>query len=972
MVKHPMNQADRRPKQPPVFAAKRIRIRTWLLGSIVTLLLLMAATMAVVPRLIDLAPVKGKIQAVVTERTGGQVDYREMRLSYFPRLSIELRQLSLTIPGRAAGTVAALRISPGLLPLMRGDLHLARLELDSPQFSLELAEPQPEETPAQPHTVAGLGWSPAQAMAPFGRMIAGLELQIDNGRLAIARSGQKLGEMKGLSLSGSVERAGDGLSVNLGRLALAEPALELTGVLTLAPTTPAIALQLAGTGIDVDATRGTALALAGDTAPVKMIFEYLRGGRIPQLSFTSRGENAAELGNLNNILIKGRLQEGQLSIPRIDLDLTGVAGDVIIRKGVLQATGLSASLAESSGREGSLKGVPSPITITEGQLTFSNKQLDLDKLGGLLGQSRFADLSCRFLWEKELALDIRSGRFELDMAELYPWLASLEGVRDKLRQVKRMTGRLGVSTLNLHGKVARPSEWKIASTGTVQDLSIDTPLFPNTITVASGGFQVDTQRLTFEKLKTSGRDAALTLSGSLHGFPGQLERIELSLDGTMGPRSVEWLSDRLKVPESYAIRAPLSIGNAQISWQLDATASFKGLVAIEKGPAITADIDYRPEQLQVNRLHIKDRYSNADMVFTLNKDRHDFKFAGTLQHETLQTVFVDPRFNSGRLAGDMTVAVPQSGQAKVATTGQLTGENLPILLPSGDTIHIAQIALQADGPEVKVDITKLTWKNLAWEPVEGTVSFDRGRADFRLAGAKLCGISSLGLFSFAGDEFSLDLTLKGEKLDVATSYTCLTEGRVRATGRLDFASKITARGKIDDLVKNMQGPLQLTLRNGVIEQDKLVARTLEVLNFTEVVRGRLPDLDSTGFAYRTMTLQGRFQKGKLLIHKYYMDGETLDLVGYGEIGLEDKTLDGQLLAAPFKTVDTIVKYIPGVNYLLGGSLVAIPIGITGVLGDPRVEVMSAAAVGSSLYKLAERTIKSPLKLFDTINPWGKR
>ncbi|EKD39256.1 MAG: membrane protein-like protein [uncultured bacterium] len=810
-------------------------------------------------------------------------------------------------------------------------------------------------------------------MAPFGRMIAGLDLRVDNAQLAIGRSRQKLVEMKGIGLSGSVEMAGGRTIVNLGRLALAEPSLELTGALTLAPTSPAITLNLSGAAIDVDAIRGTALALAGDTTPIKILFDYLRGGRVPQLSFTSHGENAAELGNLNNILIKGQLQDGKISIPGIDLDLTEVAlGDVVISKGVLQATGLSARLAESAGREGALKGVPVPIIIAGGQLTLGNKQLDLDQLGGSLGQSRFADLSCRFLWEKEPTLAIRSGRFDLDMAELYPWLASLEGLRDTLRGVKRMTGRLELSTLDLEGRIDRPSEWEFASTGTVQDLSIDTPLFPNTIALASGGFKADTQRLTFAELKTSSRDAALTLSGSLNGFPKRLGRIELSLDGTMGPQSVKWLSDRLKVPKSYAIRAPLSIGNAQVAWQPDSTASFKGLVSIEKGPGITADIDYRPGQLQVNRLHIKDRYSDADVVLAFSRDRHDFRFAGTLQNETLQTVFVDPRFNSGRLEGDLTVAVPQSGQAEVAATGQLIGEKLPIFLPSGDTIHIERIALIADGPQVNVDIAELTWKNLTWKPVAGTVSFDRDRADFRLAGAKLCGISSLGLFSFAGDEFFLDLTLKGEKLDVATSYTCLTEGRVRATGRLDFASKITARGKMDDLVKNMKGPVQLTLSNGVIEQDKLVARTLEVLNFTEIVRGRLPDLDSTGFAYRTMTLQGKFQNGKLLIHKYFMDGETLDLIGYGEIDLEKKTLDGQLLAAPFKTVDTIVKYIPGVNYLLGGSLVAIPIGITGVLGDPRVEVMSASAVGSSLYNLAERTIKSPLKLFDTFNPWGKR
>ncbi len=1083
-----MKQFDQQKRQVPVPATNRIR--TWLLGGIAVLLFLLVAAVLLGPRLIDAAAIKAKVQAVVSEQTGGQVDYQGIGLSFFPHLAIDLRQASLTIPDLAEGTVAALRISPELIPLLTGDLRLARLELDSPQFSLDLPGTKPKGTPDQPVTLSEIAKSLALAIAPLGPVITGLELQVNNARVAIARNNHRLVEIaglnlqsrmsltdpaaaraslqaeiselkiyrnghpetaRGLRLDGSVETAGETTTVKLDRLALVEPALALTGNLTLAPTTPAIALNLAGSDLDVEAIRRTALALAGDTPLVKEIFIYLRGGRVPQISFTSRGEQPSELGKLNNILIKGNLQAGKVSIPAISLDLTEVSGDVFISKGVLQGSGLAAHLDASAGRQGSLRiglnkkndlfqlelmlsadlaetqailrrvvhapaftaelekitnlqgtgqgkltlgdslhdieakievsemklsadyqGLPWPITIDQGQLTFGKKQLDLDTFSGSLGQSRFTDLSCRFLWDKDLSLDIGSGRLDLDMAELYPWLASRGGLGDRLQEVERVTGRLALSSLALQGELARPSAWQFAATGTVQDLSVETKAFPDIINIASGGFTVDTRQVTFEKLRTASQDAALTLSGSLKGLPQRLERIDLSLDGSLGPRSVKWLSDRLKVPETYAIRAPLSISKARISWQPDAATSFTGQAAIEQGPAITADVDYRPGQLRIRQLHIKDQYSDAGMVLDLNPDRREFKFIGTLQYETLQAIFVDRPFSSGRLEGDFSVTVPQSGQAKVTTTGQLTGENLPIPLPSGDLLGIDHIALKADGPQIKASITKLTWKNLAWEPVEGTVSLNRDRAEIRLARAKLCGIDSPGLLSLAGDQYSLDLTLEGKDLDVATSYTCLTEGRVKATGSLDFSSKVTAKGKRGELVNSLKGPLEMTLSNGVIERDKLVTRTLEVLNVTEIVKGRLPDLSSTGFAYKTMALQGEFENGKLIIHKYYMDGETLALVGYGEIRLEDGTVKGQLLAAPFKTVDTVIKYMPGVNYLLGGSLVAIPISISGALDDPKVRVMSASAVGSSLYNLAERTITSPFKLFDKINPWGKR
>jgi uncharacterized protein YhdP len=217
-------------------------------------------------------------------------------------------------------------------------------------------------------------------------------------------------------------------------------------------------------------------------------------------------------------------------------------------------------------------------------------------------------------------------------------------------------------------------------------------------------------------------------------------------------------------------------------------------------------------------------------------------------------------------------------------------------------------------------------------------------------------------------DLTLDFSIDGKGLDVATSYSCLTEGRVKMTGILDFSAKISSQGQARGLISNIQGPLEMNFSNGSIEQSKLLARTLEVLNFTEIVKGRLPDLGSTGFAYSTISVQGTFQGEKLILEKVFMDGETLDVLGEGELDFGQGTVDVELLAAPFKTVDTVVKNIPGVNYLLAGSLVTIPVSVKGDQNDPKVRVMSVSSVGSSLLGLGGRIIKSPFKLIETIVP----
>jgi hypothetical protein len=1061
--------------------------RTWLLLSTSVLLLLMVAAILIVPRSITSDSIKQKIQAAVAEHTGSIVDFQMIDFSYFPQPAIELRQVSLILPDQAQGTAASLRVFPKVLSLLTGNLQLARLELEMPRFSLELPE---SKTEIQPLTLASLEKHLSSFLERLDRTSSDLKLRINNAGITIEQDKQKVVDINGMDLQFSmsadhftkaslraklselriypnnhdgntnlretikdisldcgVQWERDRITITLDQLTAVGPSLELAGDLILARAAgEASKVHLSGTNIDVEAVRATALAVAGENILVREVFDYLRGGRVSQINFTSYGENLLELGDFDSILIEGQLQDGKVSIPEIKLDLTEVIGDVVIDKGVLQGTGISARYDDTTGHDGSFKigitedsdlfqlnlllradlanvhsilqrvitnetfrselqkvsnlqgighgrlilgdsldnidvtveirelalstdfqRVPWPIKITQGRFAFNENQIDLGMLSGTLGQSRFTDFTARILWEEDLLLDIDSGSFDLDMTQLYPWTTSLH---DRLENVRQVSGQLHLSALKFKGILDQPAEWDFTSIGTVNGLSVDTELFPETITFASGGFSFDTRQLTFEKLQTAGQDSELILTGSLNGFPQQLNRIELSLDGSIGPNSVKWLSDILEVPESYATHSPLSISDAQVSWQPDSTASFKGVISTEKGPAITADIDYRPEQLQVRQLTVKDQHSDADLVFDLNRDQRNFRFTGKLSHETLHALFINRQFNSGRLEGDFAITIPQNRLSEATASGQLFGENLNVLLPSGEMADIEQVTLNADGSQVIVDIPQLTWKGLIWKPVKAAVSFDRNRTDIEFIEARLCGIDSLGSVSITGNEFLLNTTLEGKKLDVATSYTCLTKGRVKMTGSLDFFGRINAKGEVGKLVEALQGPLEMTFRNGIIQQDKLLARTLEVLNVTEIVKGRLPDLNTTGLAYTTMTLQGEFQDGKLIIDKFFMDGETLHLVGNGEILLEKQTINAQLLAAPFRTIDSIVKNIPGINYLLAGNLVTIPIRITGLLTDPKVEVMAVSAVGSNLYNLAERTIKAPFKLIDAIIPWG--
>jgi hypothetical protein len=84
-------------------------------------------------------------------------------------------------------------------------------------------------------------------------------------------------------------------------------------------------------------------------------------------------------------------------------------------------------------------------------------------------------------------------------------------------------------------------------------------------------------------------------------------------------------------------------------------------------------------------------------------------------------------------------------------------------------------------------------------------------------------------------------------------------------------------------------------------------------------------------------------------------------VATGKVGLS--TDEGRLtvLVAPFGRMDRLVRKLPIVGYVLGGTFTSIPVHVTGDYRDPLVIPLSAGAVTSELAGIFERTLKLPRK-----------
>ena len=93
----------------------------------------------------------------------------------------------------------------------------------------------------------------------------------------------------------------------------------------------------------------------------------------------------------------------------------------------------------------------------------------------------------------------------------------------------------------------------------------------------------------------------------------------------------------------------------------------------------------------------------------------------------------------------------------------------------------------------------------------------------------------------AGLAVELRTTASGK--DLNQPMMCLFDKRVSMTGSFRFDTRLTARGRDrESLIRSIEGPVELTARDGRIYQWPLLSRILSVLNVTNVIRGRLPDM----------------------------------------------------------------------------------------------------------------------------------
>jgi len=256
-------------------------------------------------------------------------------------------------------------------------------------------------------------------------------------------------------------------------------------------------------------------------------------------------------------------------------------------------------------------------------------------------------------------------------------------------------------------------------------------------------------------------------------------------------------------------------------------------------------------------------------------------------------------------------------------------------------------------------------------PFRAGIGIGRNNIRIEIGEGSACGIDVNGTISITPHSVSITIEPSAKDSDLQAVLGCFEETDSRITGHFDLTGQITAEGKSDSLLENMTGTLSFRSKDGRIFRMTLLSNILSIVNITEVFLGQVPDLGKKGMTYNEMLFRGHFEGSRFIIDEAALDGRSVTLAGKGYLDLATRRINMTVLVAPLKTIDRIIKFIPIIRDIFGGTLVSIPVEVEGNISDPDVTVLPPSAVGKGILNLFKNILELPFKIIEPIIPKGE-
>ena len=604
----------------------------------------------------------------------------------------------------------------------------------------------------------------------------------------------------------------------------------------------------------------------------------------------------------------------------------------------------------------SSKLLPGILTVPKGQFTCKDNQLFIKDVNAKVGKSSISDLSTKLKWGQIVMLTASSAKTTVFLDEVYLWLQSHKALRHSLKNIPALTGTLAFQKLAFTGPISGKTNKNSNLTGTIEKWHIRSAKFPTDIELTGGDLLLRGTRIDLQE--TSAKFGTSTISRlSLGKQWGEISLFEFNADSAniqiaeLYPWliSFETLDKMFKGFNATQGKLALSgldykgpVGRSK-AWQFQLTGELQGL-------ALESDYFKAPVHITVAKFSAEDTPGLAGVDGRINLDATQLSW-----EESQMALKGKASFSADALWLDLKLTADRLNWEQIE---QIT--DLDKQLGPGEAHELLG--------SLKVELDNFTYDEFTFRPVHADITFNEADTSILFKEADLCGIQFPGILKVSSDEFEFYTNPIAKNQNLEPTITCLTNKEHLANGTFNLSGELMTKARPTDFLKSLSGNLVFSADQGRIYRFGMLAKIFALLNVTEIYRGAVPDLTGEGFAYDSMSADAVFEEGKLIIRESAIDSPSMGIACAGDINLVKKKVDLTVLVAPFKTVDRIVKLIPLVGNILGGTLVSIPFRAKGKLEDPDVIPLSPTAVGAGLLGILQRTLELPITIIQPVLP----
>jgi hypothetical protein len=682
--------------------------------------------------------------------------------------------------------------------------------------------------------------------------------------------------------------------------------------------------------------------------------------------------------------------------------------------------------------------LPASLAVS-GRFNLEENKVAISDTTVHLGTSSLSRVSASIIGRDDPLLEISSANALIHAGELFQWRSKYPALDTTLKGVDDLKGDLTISSLTFKGPLLHPETGTITAAGGLDHVVIGASILPGPIGLVRGDFSFVPGSLSFDLHEATILDSSLTGTAVISGTTNTLHFIDLTLNGNSSRKTLDWIFKTLELPPELMIKTPIEVRNARLGWEKTKGFTFMGAISVADGPAFTIDLSQHDTDLNVRRLVVKDRETNAAITVNWQRQKADISYSGVTAQSTLGRIFEQGNFGNGTLQGDIHAVIHTDQPLRSRIKGILGGSDIfvPWGMPVPTTIdrftlhadedvltldtadvtwdknHYSMegavttsdegiafsMALKADGIDIqtirqaleqpdkkstdqkvrsfpvppirgdlRADSSYVKFGSFTFAPAHAVITVDPDRVNMEFADTRTCDISIPGSLLISRESISFTFTPTAKKEALGFTISCLTSMDVHISGEYDLSSSFKSHGTGKELISSLEGRVDFKARNGKIYHYPLLQKIVSVLSVLEVFRGKTPEIGGSGYPYHAMALQGDIHRGKFTIEKAYIGGQSLDIIAQGEVDFAEGKMDLVVLVAPFSSINWLIRHTPIVGTIMGGTLITIPVRVSGDMTEPDVVFLSPTAVGKRILSIMKNIIKLPVDIISPLMP----